>query len=310
METNFSENHEVMGLNDDGDNCYSYVDQYSAIKYMQLATKKDGHDVPTFAIFVKPLDVDVEEGDVLEGYRYIGNISGSYQFVGNDILAQTIRDSISAAGQAVFREYPILLPNLTGFMTEMVIEHPTTMENVGTVRPQINLSNSYNGTAKACVSFGFSIYEAGAIESRNGFGFDKKMITLKQVHVNSAPTLMTGAVSGYVDIFSTNIGQMIEENFNSVIPEDDAMKVLEMIEKTGAGKTRHAMISEYFESIPNKTSWNIFHALTRFSTMETNLNAKKLLENVAESVLTVPAQMVDAIESFNGTIAQQLEEAA
>jgi len=251
MDTNFSENHAIMGLEDLGDNCYSYSDQYSAIKYMQLVTKNGGHDIPSFAIFVKPNDVEVSQDDILEGYRHVGNISGAYQFVGNDILAQTIRDSISSAGQAVFREYPIMTPNLTTFMTEMVIEHPTSINEVGTIKPQINLSNSYNGTAKASVNFGFSLYEDGAIESRNGFGFENKMITLKQIHVQSAPTLMTGAVTGYVDIFSNNITQLIEENFSQEIPEDDAMKVLELVEKSGAGKQRKAMIAEFFETIEN-----------------------------------------------------------
>lgn len=309
MDTNFSQNYGEMGLEDLGDNCYGYQDQYSAIKYYQLQTKNGNHEIPTFSIFVKPNLVEVSQDDILEGYRYVGNISGSYQFIGNDILAQTIRDSISAAGQALFREYPILIPNLTAFMIEMVIEHPTTVNQVGTIRPQINLSNSYNGTSKASVNFGFSLYEDGAIESRNGFGFENKMITLKQVHVQSASTLMTGAVTGYVDIFSNNITQLIEENFNRQIPEEDAMKVLELIEKSGAGKQRKAMIAEFFESIENKTSWNMFHAITRFSTIERNLNAKKMLENVAESVLTVPAQMIDAIEQFNGNIAQMAEAA-
>ena len=304
MDSNFSENYAVMGLEDIGDNCYSYTDQYSSIKYFQLITKNSGIDIPCFAIFVKPTDIEVDPNDSLEGYRYVGNISGSYQFIGNDILAQTIRESISAAGQAVFREYPILTPNLTTFMTEMVIENPTSINEIGTVKPQINLSNSYNGTAKASVNFGFSIYEDGAIENRNGFGFDEKMITLKQIHVQSSSTLMTGAVTGYVDIFSNNITQLIEENFNREIPEEDAMKVLELIEKSGAGKNRTSMIAEFFKSIENKTSWNMFHAITRFSTIEKNLNAKKLLENVAESVLIVPAQMINAIEEFNGNIAQ------
>ena len=303
MDTNFSLNHAAMGLEELDNNCYSYSDQYSSIKYYQLQTKNGNHDMPTFAIFVRANGVEVDPNDELQGYSYVGNISGAYQFVGNDSLGQTIRDSISSAGHAAYREYPIFNPIRRTVRTEMVIEHPSSIDEVGTIRPQINLSNSYNGSAKASVNFGFSIYEDGAIENRNGFGFDNKMITMKLVHVQSAPTLMTGAVTGYVDIFANNITDMISENFNREIPEDDAMKVLKMIDKAGAGKTRTAAMTEYFKAMENKTSWNIFHAITRFSTIENNLNAKRILENVAESVLTVPAQMIDAIEQFNGNLA-------
>ncbi len=309
LETNFSENHEVMGLVDDGNNCYSYQDQYSEIKYMQLQTKHSNYDVPTFAIYVRDPSAEVDADDPLNGFRYVGNVSGSYKFTGNDIITQTIRDSISTSGQAIFREYPIMVPNLTGFMNEMVIEHPTTIEQVGTIRPQINLTNSYNGTSLTKVSFGFSVYEPEAIDVRTGFSFNTKMITLKQVHAQNSQTLMTGAVSGYVDIFAANISDLITQNFETPIPTEDAMKVLDMIEKAGVGKTRTSAITEYFESIENKTMWNVFHAISRFSTNEGNLNAKRILENVAESVLTVPTQMIDAISSFNQNMTQQLQAA-
>ena len=304
LETNFSENYEAMGLTDEGEGCYLYQDQYSLIKYMQLSTLKDCHDVPTFAIYVKNLDAEVEDGDPLEGFRYIGNVSGSYQFVGNDYLCQTIRDSISAAGQTIFREYPIMNHSLTQFVNEMIIEHPQTIDEVGTIKPQINLSNGYNGMNMAKVSFGFSMYDSNSIDVRNGFTFNQKMVTLKQVHVRTASTIMTGAVSGYIDVFSNNIGDLVRQNFEREISEEDAMKSLEMLEKKGVGKTRVQALTEFLTPIENKTAWNIFHAITRFSTMERNLNAKKLMEDVAESVLVVPAQMTDAIETFNENLAE------
>jgi len=311
LETNFSKNHEEMGLSDLGDNCYHYIDQFSEIKYMQLQTEKLAVAVPTFAIFVKEINADVDPNDPLEGFKYVGNISGSYKFVGNDTLAQNIRDSISSSGQAVFREYPLLSSNLTNFSNEIVIQHSTTVDQIGIIRPQINLTNSYNGTSLAKVSFGFSVNETDSIDDtkRIGFSFDKKMMTMKQVHVQSSQTLMTGVVSGYIDVFSDNISDLISQNFETEIPEEDSMKVLDMIEKSGVGKNRSKSLNEFLINIPNKTIWNIFHAITRFSTMESNLNAKRLLENVAEAVLVVPGQMRDAISNFNQTVNETLRAA-
>ena len=97
---------------------------------------------------------------------------------------------------------------------------------------------------------------------------------------------------------------MIQQNFERELSEDDSMKLLEMLEKGGIGKNRAATINEYLSALENKTSWNIFHALTRFSTMEKNINVKKLVENIAESVLVVPVQMIEAVETFNANLAQ------
>ena len=41
----------------------------------------------------------------------------------------------------------------------------------------------------------------------------------------------------------------------------------------------------------------MFLAITKYSTIEKNLNVKTMLENIAESVLVIPAQMLALLDT-------------
>ena len=305
--TNFSDNYGEMGLSDLGDEAYFYSDQYSEIKYCRMITKNGHHDTPVFSIMTRNPNVPVENGDPLEGFRHAGYVSGSYNFVGNETLVASVRDSIASAGQAVFREYPSFGAGLVSFMTEMVIENPNTQNEVGVVKPQINISNSYNGTAKAKVAFGFSVYNGN---ERAGFSFWNKLVKIDQIHIRNSSAIMSGPIGDFVSMFSDNITGLIRSNFQNELDEDATGDIINILEKSGLGKTRRTELTEHINALDGKTSWNIFHILTRYSTLEKNFNAKKILQNVAESVLVVPAEIMEVVDTFNQNLVQQVAEAA
>jgi len=308
-ETNFAANYAVMGLTDLGDETYFYTDQYSEVKYSRLITKNKNHDSSVFAIMTRNPSVPVDETDPLEGFRFNGYVTGSYQFVGNGSLVSSVRDSVVGANQNVFREYPILGAGLTTFMTEMVIENPNTVDEIGIIKPQINISNSYNGTAKAKVSFGFSIYDPEAIDNRAGFSFYNKLVRMDQIHIQNSNAMMSGPIGDFVTMFSDNIVNLVTSNFQNALNDDDTGEVITLIEKAGLGKQRTTELKEHITALDGVTSWNIFHILTRYSTLEKNFNAKKILQNVAESVLVVPAEIMGVVELFNEQLAVSQQQA-
>jgi hypothetical protein len=86
------------------------------------------------------------------------------------------------------------------------------------------------------------------------------------------------------------------------------MKVLDMIEKLSGKKRREAItaaiVEDQGDGIENwsMNSWQLFHSITRFSTLENNLNAKRILEDIAERVLIVPAQMSEAVVALQESV--------
>lgn len=125
---------------------------------------------------------------------------------------------------------------------------------------------------------------------------------MSQVHKQSAKTSMSSIIGNYVDMFADNISTLIKHNFETIIDEEDVFKILGMIEKSNLGKNRFSSINEYISSLNNKSAWNIFHILIRFSTDEKNLNMKRIIENVAESVLVIPYELLNTVENFNKKI--------
>jgi len=309
-ETNFAAKFSEMGLTHLGDETYFYSDQYSEVKYARLITKNGHHDSSVFSIMTRNPTVPVDDADPLEGFKFAGYVTGSYHFVGNGALVDSVRESVIGADQNVFREYPILGAGLSTFMTEMVIENPNTVDEIGIIKPQINISNSYNGTAKAKVSFGFSIYDPDAIENRAGFSFYNKLVRMDQIHIQNSNAMMSGPIGDFVTMFSDNIVDLVTSNFQNQLNEDDTGEVIALIEKAGLGKQRTTELKEHITALDGVTSWNIFHILTRYSTLEKNFNAKKILQNVAESVLVVPVEIMGVVESFNEQLAVTQSNAA
>jgi hypothetical protein len=72
------------------------------------------------------------------------------------------------------------------------------------------------------------------------------------------------------------------------------MTLLELLNET-FGKRRAERISELIGDVKGTqqkpTAWQVFLAIIRYTSFEPNLNIKRMMENIAESVLIIPARM-------------------
>jgi len=282
-----------MGLTVHSDGVYQYIDRHSSVMYQELKTNTDLR-VPLLGVFTRRTPRENEEATQ---WGYVGYVSDGYQFVGNDAVLSPIRESISEVGSPIFTEHTYMNEFCTMMLNEMLIQNVTNYPQVGDIYPNIIVTNSYNGSRAVRITFGISISE----DERNprvGFGF-QRFGQMRQVHYQHARSRMTTAVGAYIDIFSQNIVSLIEENFSQRVSEENMLAVLDVIENS-VGKRRRNSLSMYLEEIGanNITSWNLFHSICRFSSIEKNLNARILMEDVAESVLTIPSQMFDAVATL------------
>jgi len=299
MREPFADRAREMGLNIDGASkgLFTYGDQYSQIAYRQLFTgfenpenahPTDGMPTPIIAIYTRPTD-DVD-------FKYVGYVSDFYQFIGNNILCQRVRDSIQSIGLPIVTENPIMSWDHTRLRNEIIIQSSQGTTQAGDIFPVMVANNSYNGTRAATIAFGLSMdYNA----NRTIFAFS--LGELRQVHIENSTTEMRSAVTSYMQVFTENITDLITQNFNNRLSEDDMLSVLDVIEKYG--RKRRDAISVLLEELQPAgagppSSWQVFLAIVRYSSFEPNLNIKRLLENAAESVLVIPARMNDVLEQL------------
>lgn len=282
-----------MGLTVHSEGIYEYSDRHSSVMYMELKTNTD-FPVPLLAVFTRRTPRENEEATE---WGYVGYVSDGYQFVGNEAVLSSIRESISEVGSPIFNEHTFMNEYYTMMLNEMLIQNVTNYPQVGDIYPNIIVSNSYNGSRAVRITFGISISESER-NPRVGFGF-QRFGQMRQVHYQYARSRMSTAVGAYIDVFSQNIVSLIEENFSRRVSEEDMLAVLDAIENS-VGKRRRNSLSMYLEEIGagNITSWNLFHSICRFSSIEKNLNARILMEDVAESVLTIPSQMLNAVATL------------
>ena len=296
MRTPFSLRAAEMGLNveEAHKSLYSYSDQYSEVVYRQLFTavsdrsnhSTDGISTPLLAVYTRP----AENTD----FRYVGYVSDMYQFIGNDVLCQKIRDSIQSVGTPILTENVIMTFDHTRMRNEIIIQSSQTHPRAGDVFPVMVINNSYNGTHAATIAFGIAMdYN----NSRTVFAFS--LGEMRQVHIQSSSTEMSSAISSYMQSFSENITGLITQNFDVQVTEDSMMSLLELIESYG--KKRRDKISAILQELQPAeaglpSAWQVFLAIVRYSSFEPNLNIKRLLENAAESVLVIPQRMNEVLE--------------
>jgi len=282
-----------MGLTDLGNECFRYDDSIGSVVYKHLQTK-DIIDVPIYGIFTKP-PVDNTE------FKYSGYVSDLYQFEGNEVMNDKIRQSILEVGTPIFREYIYLNPTRTRMSNEILIQHGSNIPRVGDVYPQVVVKNTYDGSGAREFLFGFSV-----IENNNrvfGFGFKNKIGKVRQVHNIHSRTSFTSPIAGYVEFFSENIMTIIDTNFNTEVTEDHLLSVFDMLEQIG--KKRRNEVSTYVTDISKESdgrvnAWNLFLAITYFSTIEKNVNIKSLLDDIAEKVLVIPVEIQNVLKTLNG----------
>jgi hypothetical protein len=281
----------AMGLRDLGNDCFIYDDPIGSVMYKHLQTKV-GEDIPLYAVFTRP---PVET----ENFTYTGFVSDLYQFEGNEVMNQKIRDSISEVKIPIFREYVYLNTHRTRMSNEILIQNKTSIPKVGDVFPEIVVKNTYDGSGAREFLFGFSILEE---KYRIGFGFKSKIAKVRQVHNIHSKTSFSSPISKYVEFFSQNILQIIDANFKTEITEDHLLSVFDMLEQIG--KKRRDVVSTYVTEVSKETggkvnAWTLFLAITYFSTIERNVNIKTLLEDIAEKVLVIPIEIANVIKTLN-----------
>jgi hypothetical protein len=304
MRIPFKNRYEAMGLNGImSKGFYRYVDQYAEVVYRQLITmnnnsndindihKTDNKQIPLLAIFTKHPDND-------ENYTYCGVVSDAYQFIGYDILNTKIRESINKIGNANIIENSIMNYEKTYLRTEFIIQNSQqSISEVGDIYPVIISENSYNGIRAAILSFGLST----CVNSKN-IVFKFNLGKIKQKHIVNSSSTMTSTIESYMNSFSNNILELIDHNFNHKLTEDEMFAMLEVIEEFG--KNRKNKISQILSDLTNNnsnelpSSWQMFLAITTYSSFETNLNIKRLLENTAESVLIIPPRIYNVLENI------------
>lgn len=279
---------------------YKYSDRYGEVVYRSVITDPDpagedselihptdGVDIPLIAIFTKAPD--------WQDYQYVGCVSQLYRFIGNDIVNQRIRESITSVGMPIMTENTLMNPSYTRMRNEIFIQSSQQVPQVGDIVPVMIVQNSYDGTKAASLSFGLS-----TAYGTNRLVFSFSLGEIRQVHIVSSNTSMSSAISSYMQVFSENITDMITNSFSSQLTESDMLGVLDVIE--GYGKKRRDAVSSILKEIQAEsggtlpTAWQMFLAIIRYSSFEPNLNIKKLLENAAESVLVIPERMLTVLE--------------
>jgi hypothetical protein len=309
--TPFSERAEEMGLDISGAHkgLYSYEDRYSKIAYRSLGSidlqileedenqrhPTDGLSCPMIGIWASPVDSD--------NYTYIGYVSQMYKFVGNQPLIDRVRLALLDVGTPILNTNIILHGDLSAVREEIVLQSSLSSQQAGDIHPVMIIGNSYNGQRSASVGFGISI-DGGEIVGNTIFGFS--LGEMKMVHVESSNTRLTSGINLYLEVFNDHIVDMIDRTFQTQLTEEQMFGTLDVIEKYG--KRRASKITDILTSLqpapvegqppPLPSAWNVFLAITRYCALEPNLNMKRMLENIAESVLVVPTRMLEVLQQL------------
>lgn len=281
---------------------YFYNDRYSRVLYKELTTpppnptasdrppnETDGYEPGLLAVFTKP-PTDVQNPE----WAYVGYVSRLYKFIGNEQFTNTIRASINEVGMPIINETPIMSWKYTQFRNEMTVQNGVNVPEQGDVFPAMIVKNTYDGGGAQSLQFGMVTNDRNY---RNAFGFS--LGEMKQIHVAGANTVISASVESYVQVFSNSITEMITESFHRELTEQQMFGVLDIVENIG--KKRREEISKIITEMTGgegnmPSAWQVFLAITRYSSLEPNLNAKSLLENAAESVLVIPPRMIEVLE--------------
>jgi hypothetical protein len=299
---------------------YSYSDRFGEVVYRTLVTQSapthdlscslenladlvdedeeaeefthetDGFVAPHIAIFTKKPDWNA--------FRYCRCISHVYKFQGHDVVTERVKESLRGLSEGVednmlYEEGPLLSPDmciLRNYITIMNRERP---HDAGNLHPTLIVGNSYDGSRAATVQFGLSV--RGENRQAN-FAFE--LGKMRMVHSQYSSTTLSYGIGNYIGAFSEGIDELITQNMGMELTEDNIYATLEAIDKL-SDKKRNAL-QEYLDEVRENgtlTNWQLFLAIIRYSCLQTNLNLKKLLENVAESILVLPQQMIDMLEA-------------
>lgn len=297
MSTEFKTRADSMGLRYE-DSSYFYEDRFSHVAYKELISRDGQSEVPLLGIYTRK--------DTEKPWNYAGIVSYLYNFVGNDAVVGSIEESIAKIGTPIYNEFIQLNPKMTKMCTDVVIQNENNVPEVGDVYPIVNVWNSYDGTKMAEVAFGLTLMTPGGF--RHSISLRNTLGCYKQIHVQNSKTTLSYAIGNYVDVVQDNIVDFISTNVSNEVTDTELLASLDLIEKIG--KKKREMVSIYLKELSQGhrpiTSWDLFLAITKFSTVENNLNTKVLLEDIVERILVIPTKMLDSL----GKINQEIEKAA
>lgn len=267
---------------------YKYNDRYSEVIYRQFITGQDNLPHVTDALELPYLGVFIRRQDS-EDFKYCGSISNYYKFIGNDVLNQSVRDSIIAINEPIFEEQANFSTKNERMRNEIVVQSPVSPQQIGDVFPIIITHNGYNGTRAAALTFGIGTRGIGSMT------FSFSLGEIRMIHVASASTNMSIPLNDYVQCFRENITDLIQHNFNTHLEQEDFMNTLDFIEELAGKRKRNIIVSNMKNEFPEGSLWQMFMAITRYTSLEPNLNMRKLLENVAERVLVIPTRIEEVL---------------
>lgn len=295
---------EAKGLKQAPNGTYIYGDQYSTVAYRRTYTQ-DGTELPYLAVFTGPSlgDTNKVAGpiDFLPALDHVNIVSHIYSFEGNDIFNETVRSAVRESKNPIIQEFTYISGSRSVMRNEIVISNGAKIQEVGDILPIIVVGNSYDGSKAKTMSFGLTM---GDNNNRKSFCFSSKVLgSMRQVHKTFAQSTMSSTIGRYVSKFPQTITQLLAANFSNPISDEDIMNSLELVERM-SGKKRRDMISAYLVDLAKEnekklpiTSWQMFLTICKFSTEERNINAKKIMEDIAESCLVLPTDMIKALRN-------------
>lgn len=286
--SSFEERAHNMSLVERTSGCFNYTDRFSSVEYKILYTA-DNQRIPR---------ISVHTGRNQNELFYRGTLSDGYKFKGNEELISQIQESVSQTSIPIFKESYLLNNDYCKLSYGIVIENRENFDEVGNIRPLLNIYNSYDGSMASLIVFGLHILDEKGREFN--CGFSKTFGTIREVHLENSPTTISPMIGEFVQTFSENIGEMVGQNFNT-LDDQTVFDTLELIENIG-GKNRRKSISGVIEEINERrnrlTNWDIFKAITLYTTNEKNLNVKRL-ENILERLFNIPSEMLELAKKCN-----------
>ena len=268
---------------------FKYGDKYSKLFYELVETKNSKEEIPILALYTAKPEEE-------PSYEYQGIVSHLYHFEGNENIVNEVIKSLND-GNAEIIEKCNLNPKLTVMLNEMIIRNNSFPSRDGDIHPMVTIVNSYNGTHLVKISFGFSILRENVIS--NTLTMRKSFGTIDKIHIKGSSNTFYDNINNYIQVMSGNLSSLIEVNMEKQINEETLLQILDVIDSLG--KKRRELVSNSINEIRQNnnsiSSWDLFMALSKFTTNEGNLNAKVLLENIVERFMVIPNRMLEFIES-------------
>lgn len=303
----FEDRAQEMGLTIDPEKgIYSYHDRLGSVMYRKVKTyadpdpqlrhETDNFDVPALSVFTRSPNTDRDEG-----YMYCGLVSRIYRFVGNEVLNDLVKQSITDVGLPIIRENTLISWKRTQMRNELVIRNGVNSPKYGDILPIMVIKNTYDGSGAQSIRFGLDMNYRG-----QNVIFAFTLGEMRQVHIAGASTTIRSAAGDYIQAFAENILDMIDQSFRSKLTEDELFATLDVVEKLG--KKRRDEVSKLLQEMmpevqegqppPLPSAWQVFLAIVRYSSLEPNLNIKSLLEDAAQSVLVIPTKMLSMLNEL------------